>query len=73
MFPMKFRVIVEPDEDGMFVAECPNLPGCISQGRTREEALVNIKDAIGGYLDSLRKHNEPAPLPVTEELVEVPA
>jgi len=73
MFSMKFRVIVEPDEDGMFVAQCPNLPGCVSQGHTREEALVNIKDAIGGYIESLRKHNEPAPLPVTEELVEVPA
>jgi len=70
---MKFRVIVEQDEDGVFVAECPNLPGCVSQGRSREEAVANIKDAIGGYLVSLRKHNETAPLPVTEELVEVPA
>ncbi len=56
---MKFRVIIEPDEDGVFVAECPNLPGCISQGRTREEAVTNIKDAIQGYLTSLKKHREP--------------
>jgi len=70
---MKFRVIIEPDEDGVFVAECPNLPGCISQGRTRAEAVANIKDAIQGYLASLKKHSEPAPLPVTEELVEVSA
>jgi predicted RNase H-like HicB family nuclease len=70
---MKFRVIIEPDEDGMFVAECPNLPGCISQGRTREEAVQNIKDAITGYLTSLKKHNEPAPPPITEELVEISA
>jgi predicted RNase H-like HicB family nuclease len=68
---MKFRVLIEPDEDGVFVAECPTLPGCISQGKTRAEALANIKDAIDGYLASLRKHNEPVPLPISEEVVEV--
>ena len=56
---MKYRVIIERDEDGMFVAECPALPGCISQGETRAEALENIKDAISGYITSLRKHDEP--------------
>ncbi len=40
---MKFRVIIEIDEDGIFGAECPSLPGCISQGKTRDEALENIK------------------------------
>jgi predicted RNase H-like HicB family nuclease len=70
---MKFRVLVEPDEDGVFVAECPTLPGCISQGNTREEALHNIKDAIAGYLTSLDKHGEAVPLPFNEEVVEVPA
>jgi antitoxin HicB len=70
---MKFRVLIEPDEDGVFVAECPSLPGCISQGTTRAEALANIKDAIAGYLASLARHNEPVPPPITEELVEVPA
>jgi antitoxin HicB len=69
---MKFRILIEPDEDGAFVAECPTLPGCISQGATRDEAIANIKDAIAGYLASLAKHNEPVPLPITEELVEVP-
>ena len=49
---MKFRILVQPDEDGVFVAECPTLPGCISQGVTRQEALTNIQDAIGGYLAS---------------------
>jgi len=68
---MKFRVLIEPDEDGVFVAECPNLPGCISQGKTRAEALANIKDAINAYIASLRKHNEPVPLPISEEVVEV--
>jgi antitoxin HicB len=68
---MKFRVLVEPDEDGVFVAECPSLPGCVSQGVSREDALINIKDAIAGYLGSLEKHGEPIPLPITEEVVEV--
>lgn len=69
---MKFRVLIAPDEDGVFVAECPTLPGCISQGGTRAEAIDNIKDAIYGYLASLARHNEPVPPPITEELVEVP-
>ena len=62
---MKFRVHIEPDEGGVFVAECPTLPGCISQGATRVEAVANIKDAIAGYLASLEKHNEAVPLPVS--------
>ena len=70
---MKYRVVVAPDEDGVFVVECPALPGCISQGKTREEALTNIKDAITGYLASLKKHGEPVPPPITEEIVEIPA
>ena len=70
---MKFRVHIEPDEDGVFVAECPTLPGCISQGSSRAEALLNIKDAIAGYLASLEKHGEALPWPVYEEVVEVPA
>lgn len=68
---MKYRIIIEEDEDGMFVAECPALPGCISQGKTRKETLVNIKDAVKGYLESLKKHNEPIPPSVFEEMVEV--
>jgi len=68
---MKFRVLIEPDEDGVFVAECPSLPGCISQGATRAEAVINIQDAISGYLESLKKHGEAVPLPITEEIVEV--
>ena len=65
---MKFRAIIEVDEDGMFVVQCPSLPGCVSQGKTREEALENIKDAIKGYLESLKKHGEPIPA-VEEEVV----
>ena len=68
---MKYRVIIEHDEEDMFVAECPTLPGCISQGKTKKEALINIKDAIKGYLASLKKHNEPIPSSVYEEMVEI--
>ena len=68
---MLYRLVVEPDEDGVFVAECPSLPGCISQGQTRDQAIANIKDAITGYLASLKKHGEPVPPPITEEVVEV--
>jgi antitoxin HicB len=68
---MKFRVIIEQDEDGVFTVYCPNLPGCISQGKTREEALRNIQEAIAGYTESLKKHGEPIPPPITEEIVEV--
>ena len=68
---MKFRVIIEQDEDGVYVAECPSLPGCISQGKSRQESLLNISDAIKGYLESLKKHNEPIPPSITEEMVEV--
>ncbi len=68
---MKYRVIIEPDESGWFVASCPTLPGCISQGKTRDEALTNIHDAIKGYIESLQKHNEPIPPAITEEIIEV--
>jgi antitoxin HicB len=64
-------VLIQQDMDGIFVAECPNLPGCISQGRTREEALVGIRDAMQGYLAGLEKHGEPVPPPIREELVEL--
>lgn len=68
---MKFRIIISQDEDGAYVAECPTLPGCVSQGLTYKEAVDNISDAIKGYLESLRKHDEPIPPPISEEIVEV--
>lgn len=68
---MKFRIIIEKDEEGMFIAKCQTLPGCISQGKTRKEAVSNIIDAMKGYLESLKKHNEPVPPSITEEIVEV--
>jgi predicted RNase H-like HicB family nuclease len=68
---MKYRVIIETDEDGVYVAEVPCLPGCISQGKTREEAVNNIKEAITAYLESLKSHGEPVPPPISEEVVEI--
>ena len=68
---MKFRVLVHQDEDGVFVAEVPSLPGCISQGQSRDEALRNVQEAIGGYLESLRAHDEPIPPSIGEEVVDV--
>lgn len=68
---MLYRVLIEQDEDGAFVAECPALPGCISEGATRAEAVANIRDAIKGYLESLREHDEPIPPSIHEETVEV--
>jgi len=50
---MKFKVHIEPDEDGVFVATVPALPGCISQGKTEEEALANTQEAIALHLECM--------------------
>ena len=55
---MKFTITLEQDEDGFIIASCPALPGCLSQGKTREEAITNIEEAIRGYITSKRKHGE---------------
>ncbi len=68
---MWYRILIDQDEDGIFVAECPSLPGCVSQGNSRKEALENIRDAIKGYIESLKKHNDPIPPSIEEEIVEV--
>ena len=69
---MKFLVSLEKDEDGWWVAECPSLPGCVSQGHTKQEAVRNIRDAIEASLESRRLHGTGAPtLDVVE--IEVPS
>jgi predicted RNase H-like HicB family nuclease len=55
------QVILYPGEDQYYVAECPSLPGCISQGLTREEAIVNIREAIQGYIATLEHDGLPVP------------
>ncbi len=69
---MKFLVTLEPGDDGWIVAECPALPGCLSQGRTEAEALANIREAIEGILEVRRAHGLPIPDERVVE-VEVPA
>jgi predicted RNase H-like HicB family nuclease len=55
------QVLIFPGEDGYWVAECPSLPGCISQGKTRDEAIANIKEAIQGYIKALEQDGLPVP------------
>jgi predicted RNase H-like HicB family nuclease len=57
----RFAVTLEQDEDGFIVVSCPALPGCHSQGRTEEEAISNIREAICGYIASMRRHGETIP------------
>ncbi len=68
---MKFLVIIDRDEDGVWVVECPSIPGCVSQGETKDEALTNIKDAIRVCLDSRAELG--MPLTVETRQVEVEA
>jgi predicted RNase H-like HicB family nuclease len=68
---MKFRVMIQRDEDGVYLAEVPALPGCVSQGTTRSEALNNVREAIALYLESLKGHGDPTPPPIDEEVIEV--
>ena len=70
---MKFRGVIEQDEDGAFVAIAPSLPGCASQGNTRQEALENTREAIAAYIESLEAHGDPIPPSIGEEVVDVPA
>ena len=63
------QVVIYPGEDGYWVAECPSLPGCISQGKTKEEAVQNIKGAIGGYIAALEEDGLPVPKENFEVLV----
>lgn len=55
------QVIIFRGEDGYWVAECPSLPGCLSQGKTKEEAVANIREAIRGYIASLEEDNLAVP------------
>jgi predicted RNase H-like HicB family nuclease len=55
------QVLLYPGEDGYVVAEVPSLPGCVSQGKDREEALVNVREAISLHEDVLRERGEPVP------------
>ena len=56
------QVIIYPGEDRFWVAECPSLPGCISQGESREDAITNIREAIEGYVLALQDDGLPVPV-----------
>jgi predicted RNase H-like HicB family nuclease len=55
------QVILYRDEDGYWIVECPSLKGCVSQGKTKEEAIANIKEAIAGYIAALEEDGIPIP------------
>ena len=67
---MKFMITLERDEDGVWVAECPSIPGCVSQGDTREEAGTNIREAIVACLEVRAERG--MPLTIETRSVEVP-
>lgn len=70
---MRYTVFLEKEPDGGFVVSVPALPGCVSQGDSREEALLNIREAIALYLEDCREAGEPAPTEVGKEFIEVEA
>lgn len=55
------QVILTPGEDGYWVAECPSLPGCVTQGKTKEEAIANVREGIEGYIAALENDGLPVP------------
>jgi predicted RNase H-like HicB family nuclease len=59
---LKYRVIIEKDEDGVLVAKVPALLGCATEGKTRQELMENVKEAIQAYLEALKEHDDPAPI-----------
>jgi predicted RNase H-like HicB family nuclease len=63
------QVLIHPGEDGYWVAECPSLPGCVSQGTTREEAIRNLREAIDGYILALQDDGLPVPEDKLEALL----
>jgi predicted RNase H-like HicB family nuclease len=63
------QVVLYPGEDGYWVAECPSLPGCISQGKTKQDAISNIREAIGAYIEALEEDHIPVPEERFETLI----
>ena len=68
-----YLIIIHPDEDGGFWTDVPSLPGCGSQGETVDEAVEMTKDAIGGYIGSLKKHGVAGPVERTVVITETVA
>ena len=70
---MRFTVILGQERDGGFVASVPALPGCVSQGDNRAEALRNIREAVELYVEDCRDAGDPVPVEIGKEFVEVEA
>ena len=68
---MEHQVTIHQDEDGVFIAEVSSLPGCVTQGTTRAEAIENIEEAIEIYIESVKAHGAPSPPPFREETVKI--
>ncbi len=68
---MKYTVIIEKGRESGFVAHCPALKGCVSQGKNKDEAVSNIKEAIEAYVEALEQDGLPIPTEVGREMVEV--
>jgi predicted RNase H-like HicB family nuclease len=69
----EYEVVLTREEDGGYSVTVPALPGCVSQGKTRDEALTMIREAIELYLESLEAHGDPIPAPIEIERVTVSA
>lgn len=70
---MRYTVVLEQEPDGGYVATVPALPGCVSQGDTRAEALVNIREAIDLYIEDCRDAGDPVPTEAGREFIDVEA
>ncbi len=71
MSKYRYTIVVERDEDGVYIASCPMLQGCYTQGETYEEALENLKDAVRLHIEARRALGEPVPIEVALDEVEV--
>jgi antitoxin HicB len=69
----EYDVVLMPEDEGGFSVSVPALPGCVSQGETREQALAMVREAIEVYLESLLAHDDPVPCPIEIERVTVTA
>ena len=67
----KYLVYIQPAEEGGYAVSCPALPGCVTQGESIDEALEMIREAIEGYIESLRAHGDPVPPGLTEDVERV--
>ncbi len=59
--PKQYHISIRKGEDGFYVVECLDLPGCITQGKTKHEAMKNIQEAILAYLETISEHHKPLP------------